>query len=279
MYREAIDKCAELLMEDLKLDIRHIIYPEVNSNEAEELLKDTRLTQPALFVTEYALSQLWMSWGIKPTFLCGHSIGEFTAAYLAGIFSLKDALHIVALRGSLISQLPGGSMLAVRVPVEKVYELLPPTLSVAAINSKQFCVVSGTKQDIADFNQKLDAQDIPNKLLVTSHAFHSSMMDPILDAFKNELEKIKLSIPRLPIISTVSGTWLTDTEATSPMYWVNHLKNTVRFADAMDTAFELEDYVLLEVGPGQTLTTLARQQAVGKIIAAFPSLTIPKEEQ
>ena len=279
VYREAIDKCAELLMEDLKLDIRHIIYPEVNSNEAEELLKDTRLTQPALFVTEYALSQLWMSWGIKPTFLCGHSIGEFTAAYLAGIFSLKDALHIVALRGSLISQLPGGSMLAVRVPVEKVYELLPPTLSVAAINSKQFCVVSGTKQDIADFNQKLDAQDIPNKLLVTSHAFHSSMMDPILDAFKNELEKIKLSIPRLPIISTVSGTWLTDTEATSPMYWVNHLKNTVRFADAMDTAFELEDYVLLEVGPGQTLTTLARQQAVGKIIAAFPSLTIPKEEQ
>jgi acyl transferase domain-containing protein len=170
-------------------------------------------------------------------------------------------------------------MLAVRVPVEKVYELLPSTLSVAAINSKQFCVVSGTKQDISDFNQKLDAQDIPNKLLVTSHAFHSSMMDPILDAFKNELEKIKLSIPRLPIISTVSGTWLTDTEATSPMYWVNHLKNTVRFADAMDTAFELEDYVLLEVGPGQTLTTLARQQAVGKIIAAFPSLTIPKEEQ
>jgi amino acid adenylation domain-containing protein len=279
VYRGAIDKCAELLMEDLKLDIRHIIYPEINSNEAEELLKDTRLTQPALFVTEYALSQLWMSWGIKPTFLCGHSIGEFTAAHLAGIFTLKDALHIVALRGSLISKLPGGSMLAVRVPVEKVYELLPSSLSVAAINSKQFCVVSGTNEDIANFIQELDSQDIPNKLLVTSHAFHSSMMNPILDSFKNELEKIKLSIPRLPIISTVSGTWLTDTEATSPIYWVNHLKNTVRFADAMDTAFELDDYVLLEVGPGQTLTTLARQQAVGKIIAAFPSLTIPKEEQ
>ena len=279
VYRDSIDKCAELLMEDLNLDIRHIIYPESNSTEAEELLKNTRLTQPALFVTEYALSQLWMSWGIKPTFLCGHSIGEFTAAHLAGIFTLKDALHIVALRGSLISQLPGGSMLAVRVPVEKVYELLPTTLSVAAINSKQFCVVSGTKKNIANFNQKLDYLDIPNKLLVTSHAFHSSMMDPILDAFKNELEKIKLSIPRLPIISTVSGTWLTDIEATSPLYWVNHLKNTVRFADAMDTAFELDDFILLEAGPGQTLTTLARQQAAGKIIAAFPSLTIPKEEQ
>ncbi|MFH7000353.1 amino acid adenylation domain-containing protein [Flavobacterium sp. FlaQc-57] len=279
VYREAIDKCAELLTDDLKLDIRDIIYPEINSTEGEELLKDTRLTQPALFVTEYALSQLWMSWGIKPTFLCGHSIGEFTAAHLAGILSLKDALHIVAIRGKLISELPGGSMLIVRVPIDKLNELIPDTLSVAAINANQFCVVSGTKEDIAQFNQELDAQDIPNKLLNTSHAFHSFMMDPILDTFKNELEKIKLNIPRLPIISTVSGTWLTDTEATNPMYWVNHLKNTVRFADAMDTAFELDDFILLEVGPGQTLTTLARQQAAGKIIAAFPSLTFPKDEQ
>lgn len=279
VYREAVDKCAELLMEDLKLDIREILYPETNSTEAEARLKDTRLTQPSLFVTEYALSQLWMSWGIKPTFLCGHSIGEFAAAHLAGIISLKDALHIVAVRGRLISELPGGSMLAVRVPVEKLYELIPDTLSVAAINSSQFCVASGTKEDIALFNQELDAQDIPNKLLLTSHAFHSFMMEPILDSFKNEIEKIKLSIPRLPIISTATGTWLTDTEATSPTYWVNHLKNTVRFADAMDTAFELEDYILLEVGPGQTLITLARQQAAGKVIPAFSSINFPKEEQ
>ncbi|AXB58529.1 polyketide synthase [Flavobacterium fluviale] len=279
VYRESIDKCATLLMEDLKLDIRDIIYPKTNSIEAEELLKDTRFTQPALFVTEYALSQLWLSWGIKPTFLCGHSIGEFAAAHLAGILSLKDALHIVAVRGKLISELPGGSMLIVRVSIEKLKELLPDTLSVAAINANQFCVVSGTKEQIEVFNQQLDSQDIPNKLLNTSHAFHSFMMDPVLDTFKKEVEKIKLNIPRLPIISTVTGTWLTDTEAINPMYWVDHLKNTVRFADAMDTAFELEDFVLLEVGPGQTLTTLARQQASGKIIGAFPSLTFPKDEQ
>ncbi|OWU88470.1 type I polyketide synthase [Flavobacterium sp. WLB] len=279
VYREAVDKCAALLMEDLKLDIREILYPETNSAEAEARLKDTRLTQPSLFVTEYALAQLWMSWGIKPTFLCGHSIGEFAAAHLAGIMSLKDALHIVAIRGKLISELPGGSMLAVRVPVEKLYELIPDTLSVAAINSSQFCVASGTKEDIALFNQALDAQDIPNKLLLTSHAFHSFMMEPILDSFKDEIEKIKLNIPRLPIISTATGTWLSDTEATSSTYWVNHLKNTVRFADAMDTAFELEDYILLEVGPGQTLITLARQQAAGKVIPAFSSINFPKEEQ
>jgi acyl transferase domain-containing protein len=140
-------------------------------------------------------------------------------------------------------------------------------------------VASGTKEDIALFNQELDAQDIPNKLLLTSHAFHSFMMEPILDSFKDEIEKIKLSIPRLPIISTATGTWLTDTEATSSSYWVSHLKNTVRFADAMDTAFELEDYILLEVGPGQTLITLARQQAAGKVIPAFSSINFPKEEQ
>ncbi|WP_289661659.1 polyketide synthase [Flavobacterium panacagri] len=278
VYREAVDKCAELLMDELKLDIRDVIYPKDNCPEAEEQLKNTRLTQPSLFVTEYALSQLWMSWGIKPTFLCGHSIGEFAAAHLAGIFSLKDALHIVTMRGKLISELPGGSMLIVRVPVDQLNELIPETLSIAAINSTQFCVVSGRKEDITAFNQELDVKEIPNKLLNTSHAFHSFMMEPILDDFKKELEKIKLNIPRLPIISTASGTWLTDNEATNPDYWVNHLKNTVRFADAMNTAFELDDFILLEVGPGQTLTTLARQQAAGKIIPAFPSLNFPKDE-
>ncbi|KAF2328719.1 polyketide synthase [Flavobacterium ginsenosidimutans] len=279
VYRNAVDKCAELLMKDLDLDIRDILFPKDHFAEAEELLRNTRLTQPSLFVTEYALSQLWISWGIKPTFLCGHSIGEFAAAHLAGILTLKDALHIVAVRGKLISELPGGSMLIVRVPVEQLYELVPKTLSIAAINSTQFCVVSGKKEDIALFNQELDAKDIPNKLLNTSHAFHSHMMEPILDDFRNELEKIKLSIPRLPIISSASGTWLKDTEATDPTYWVNQLKNTVRFADAMDTAFELEDLLLLEVGPGSTLITLARQQAAGKIIPAYASITPPKEEQ
>lgn len=279
IYRNAVDKCAELLMEELGLDIRDVLYPKNNFEDAEALLRNTRLTQPSLFVTEYALSQLWMNWGIKPTFLCGHSIGEFAAAHLAGILTLKDALHIVAVRGRLISQLPAGSMLIVRVPVDQLKELMPDTLSIAAINSNQFCVASGKKEDIALFNQELDAKEIPNKLLNTSHAFHSFMMEPILEEFKNELEKIKLSIPRLPIISTASGTWLKDTEATDPAYWVNHLKNTVRFADAMDTAFELDNFLLLEVGPGQTLITLARQQAAGKIIPAFPSITPPKEEK
>ena len=180
-------------------------------------------------------------------------------------------------RSHLISELPGGSMLSVRLPEEHLKELLPKTLSIAAVNSKHLCVVAGTYEDIEAFAKLMESQDIPNKILFTSHAFHSSMMDPMLERFEETLKKVTLNIPSLPIISTVTGTWLTDSEATSVDYWVSHVKNTVRFADAMDTVLELDDFILLEVGPGKSLTSLAQQQAAGKIIAAFPSLTLPKE--
>ena len=278
VYREAIDRCAELLMADLKLDIRDIIFPETNSNEAEKSLRNTFYTQPALFVTEYALAQLWMSWGIKPTLLCGHSVGEFVAAHLAGVFNLKDALKVIASRSLLISELPGGSMLSVRLPEAGLKELLPNTLSIAAVNSTQLCVVAGKHEDIETFAKLMASQDIPNKILFTSHAFHSSMMNPMLEHFEETLKQVTLNNPSLPIVSTSTGTWLTNNEATSIDYWVRHVKNTVRFADAVNTIMELEDCILLEVGPGNSLTTLAQQQAAGKIIAAFPSLALPKAD-
>lgn len=278
VYRDAIDTCAELLMDDLKLDIRKIIYPEINTNEAEESLKDTHLTQPALFITEYALSQLWISWGIKPTLLCGHSIGEFVAAHLAGVLNLKDALHLIATRGRLVSSLPGGSMLSVRLTEEKLIKILPENLSIAAINSKHLCVVAGKDKAIEDFAKIIESKDIPHRILITSHAFHSSMMDPILNAFEKEVEKIKLNTPNIPIISSLTGTWITDSEVISKSYWVNHLRNTVRFADAMDTVLELDNPILLEIGPGKSLSTLARQQGNGQLVSVFPSLVFPKEE-
>lgn len=277
VYREAIDTCAKLLMDDLKLDIREIIFPENNSEEAEALLKNTRLTQPALFVTEYALSQLWISWGIKPTLLCGHSIGEFVAAHLSGIFSLEDALHLIATRGRLIGSLPSGSMLSVRLSENELKELLPDSLSIAAINSKNLCVVAGTHKDIEDFAKTMEAKDIPHRLLITSHAFHSSMMDPILADFEEEVGKIKFNTPNIPIVSAATGTWLKESEVTSTSYWVNHLRNTVRFADAIDTILELENPILLEVGPGKALSTLARQQSGGSL-SIFPSLVFPEEQ-
>jgi acyl transferase domain-containing protein len=279
VYKEAVDKCSEFLLDELKLDIREILYPEIVTADTEAKLKDTRFTQPALFVTEYALSQLWLSWGIKPTVYCGHSIGEFVAAHLAGIFSLQDALHLIATRGRLVSELPNGSMLSVRLSEDKLKEILPETLSIAAINSNALCVVSGDDKAIAEFLNVLEKQEIANKLLFTSHAFHSKMMDPILEIFEAEVKRTQLHKPNLPIVSTVTGTWLKDDEATNPQYWTNHLRNTVRFADAANTLLKLEDILFLEVGPGQTLTALTKQQGAGKIIPAFTSLPLPKNQE
>jgi len=279
VYKEAVNHCAELLLEDLKVDIREILFPEKVTADTEAKLKDTRFTQPALFVTEYALSQLWLSWGIKPTVYCGHSIGEFVAAHLTGIFSLPDALHLIATRGRLVSELPNGSMLSVRLSEDKLKEILPETLSIAAINSNALCVVSGEDKAIAEFSNVLEKQEIANKLLFTSHAFHSTMMDPILEIFEDEVKKTQLHKPNLPIVSTVTGTWLQDDEATNSKYWANHLRNTVRFADAANTLLKLEDILFLEVGPGQTLTALTKQQGAGKIIPAFASLPLPKNQE
>lgn len=279
VFRNAVDHCAELLKSDLKLDIRSIMYPEVNSEEKENQLKDTKYTQPALFVIEYALSKLWMSWGIKPTLLCGHSIGEFVAAHLAGIFSLEDALHLITMRGKLVSELPGGSMLSVRSNIEDLKDLVPEALSIAAINSDKLIVISGPDSDVHEFAQVLEKEKIANKLLLTSHAFHSTMMDPVLDTFEAEVNKVTLNVPRLPMVSTVTGTWLTDAEAMSSTYWTNHLREAVNFSGAMETVLGLEDVVLLEVGPGRALTTLSKQKNGLKSLASIASLSFPKENE
>ena len=274
VYRDAVDTCSELLKSDLNLDIRDIIFPKKKSQETEDRLKDTQFTQPALFVTEYALSQLWMHWGLKPNVLCGHSIGEFVAAHLAGVLSLKDALHVIAVRGRLVANLPSGGMLSVRLSEARLKELLPKSLSIAAINSKHLCVVAGEHKAIEDFANILESQDIPNRLLITSHAFHSAMMEPILEAFTLALNTVQLQKPKIPIVSTVTGTWMTDEDITSTSYWVNHLRQTVRFADAIDTILALDNPILLEVGPGKALATLARQQGQGKPVSVCSSLLV-----
>ncbi|MEO9892789.1 amino acid adenylation domain-containing protein [Aurantibacter sp.] len=279
IFKKAVDSCAELLLKNLEIDIREVIFPKENSQETTNRLKDTRLTQPALFVIEYALAQLWLSWGIKPTVICGHSIGEFVGAHLAGVINLQDALHLIATRGRLVSELPEGSMLSVRLTKNQLEEILPKSLSIAAINSDRLCVVSGLTADIENFMTVLKEQRIPCQLLATSHAFHSTMMDPVLDTFKDEVDKIQLNKPKLPIVSTVTGNWLTDQEATSSAYWTNHLRATVCFSDALDTILALEDVLLLEVGPGKALTTLTQQKKAAKTKPVISSLAIPKSNE
>jgi amino acid adenylation domain-containing protein len=274
-YRQAVDECAALLLADGELDIRQVLYAEVGSFAAAERLKNTRYAQPALFVTEYALAQLWRSWGIAPSILCGHSLGEFVAAHLAGVFSLADALRLVAARGRLVSEQPRGSMLSVRLPAAEVADLLPPGLDLAATNSPRLCVVAGPDEAIATFAHLLDGRAIPNKVLATSHAFHSAMMEPVLASFGPLVESVALSRPQLPLVSTVTGTWLTDAQATDPAYWTQHLRRTVRFAEALETLGTLPRPLLLEVGPGNALAALARQQPSLRPAPVLPGLPAP----
>lgn len=270
VFRDAVDRCANLLNQWVNLDIRKLLYEDYP--DAAELLNQTQYTQPALFLTSYALGSLWISWGIKPDMLCGHSIGEYVAAHFSGIMSLEDALHLIAIRGLMVSKLPGGSMLSVRAGVDRIASLLPETLSVAAVNSPQLCVIAGPDHSIEEFQDLLDTHAILHKKLFTSHAFHSAMMDPILAEFKTLVSSVKLEKPRKPIISTVTGKYLTDAEATDPAYWTEHLRKTVRFSDALQTISELDYPILLETGPGNTCTTLAWQQLDRNSITAVSSL-------
>ncbi|WP_035140338.1 type I polyketide synthase, partial [Fischerella sp. PCC 9605] len=265
-FKKHIDSCAGILQPHLGLDIRCLLYPsEEDTETASNQLQQTALTQSALFVTEYALAQLFMSWGVRPEAMIGHSIGEYVAATIAGVFSLEDALKIVATRGRLMQQLPSGSMLAIRLPEKDVQLLLDAqtlyqkSLQIAVINSPSDCVVSGTNEAIATLQKQLSSQEVECRLLHTSHAFHSQMMEPILSAFIEAVKTVKLNPPSIRFISNVTGSWITFEQATNPDYWCQHLRQTVRFSDGISQLLQQFEGVFLEVGPGRTLSTLTTQ--------------------
>jgi amino acid adenylation domain-containing protein len=270
IFRAAIDRCAEILQPLLDLDIRQLIYPATDSQtdrlaECTELLSQTRYTQPALFTIEYALAQLWQSWGIQPTAAIGHSIGELVAACLAGVFSLADGLKLVAVRGRLMWDLPAGSMLSVRLPASELSDRLPPEVSIAAINGVNLCVISGSTPQIDRLQRELESESVVCKGLHTSHAFHSPMMESIVAPFAELVKDIRLSPPQIPFISAVTADWITDEQATDPNYWAEHLVKPVRFAEGVQKLWQHQPTcVLLEVGPRQSLTTLASQQVTDR---------------
>jgi len=273
VFKEAIDHCAGLFEQHLGYDIRKILYPVkgTEDNAAVEL-QQTSNTQPALFTIGYALAKLWMSWGIYPQALVGHSIGEFTAACIAGVMSLDDAVMLVAHRGKMMQEQPGGSMLTVRLAASELE--LPDTLSVAAINGPALSVVSGNHQAIDSFAAKMEAKGIITKKLITSHAFHSPMMDPIVEPFRELVGKVKLHPPTIQVVSTATASWLMPEQATNPGYWSAHLRLPVRFAEAIKLIWtDHPSMFLLELGPRNTATSLARMQSSdpGKQFAA-PSL-------
>ncbi|HEV2705162.1 MAG TPA: type I polyketide synthase [Pyrinomonadaceae bacterium] len=259
-FRQHLDRCAELLKPHLGVDIRQIIYPdESNVENAARQLTQTVMAQPALFAVEYALAQLWMEWGVRPHAMIGHSLGEYVAACLAGVFSLEEASMLVAARGRLMQQLPRGAMLAVLLSEKEVEPLLGKRLSLAAVNAPNRCVVAGSLEDIEELEQQLTQRETAFSRLHTSHAFHSSSMDAILQPFTELVKRVKLQAPRIPYISNVSGNWIQAAEATDASYWATHLRRTVRFAEGASRLFKEPLWTLLEVGPAQTLSGLVRQ--------------------
>jgi acyl transferase domain-containing protein/acyl carrier protein len=259
-FRSALDHCALTLAQHLGLDLRDLLYPASDREaEASTMLSQTWITQPALFAIEYSLAQLWLEWGIRPDAMIGHSIGEYVAACLAGVFSLDDALALVAKRGRLMQGLPSGSMLAVPLSESELQPLLGGELDLAATNEQALCVVSGPPAAIERLHGRLERDGVSSRQLLTSHAFHSRMMEPILETFVATVRKVDLQSPRIPYVSNVTGDWIAADEATDPRYWARHLRQPVRFAQGLDRLLAEQDRALLEIGPGQSLSTFARR--------------------
>jgi acyl transferase domain-containing protein len=260
VFRKHLDYCADRLHPILNVDLRSMLYPqEGKSGEADDRLRQTQLAQPAIFAIDYALAKLWMHWGVVPGALLGHSLGEYVAACLAGIFSLEDALALVAARGKLMQSIPSGAMVSVPLDPQAVTARLGTDLTLAAVNAPDLCVVSGTCDAIDALQAQLNSEGIATELLRTSHAFHSAMMDRVIDPFVRKMAAIPLRTPTIPVMSNFTGTWLTPEQATDPAYWGQHLRNTVLFSASVTELLRDENHVFLGVGPGRTLISLARR--------------------
>jgi acyl transferase domain-containing protein/D-arabinose 1-dehydrogenase-like Zn-dependent alcohol dehydrogenase/acyl carrier protein len=281
VFRDEVDEACAALQPHLGLDLRTVLYPADPAavKAAEANLLQTRLAQPALFVVEYALARLWMSWGVRPDAMLGHSIGEYVAATLAGVFERDDALALVAARGRLMQSLPAGAMLAVPLAEAETRALLGGKLSLAAINAPNSCVVSGPAEAVEQLERELGARGVAVRRLQTSHAFHSAMMDPILPEFTALVAQVKLSPPRLPYVSNLTGGWIDAARATNPQYWADHLRGTVRFSEGAGLLLQNGGRMALEVGPGRTLSALAWQRPdVAAHGAPIISMRHPREE-
>ncbi|ARU63537.1 hypothetical protein CBW65_22905 [Tumebacillus avium] len=294
-FKKIVDECSELLKPHLGLDLRDILYPETaqtnsdsdklatadsapafdlrkmlrrdsESNPQADKLNRTEYAHPALFVIEYALTQLLQEWGIRPQSLIGYSLGEYVAACVAGVFSLEDALTLVAKRAKLIQALPNGSMLAVPLSPADIEPMLGDSLSLATINTPNHCVVSGPTEAIAELEQTLLGRQIACLRVQSSHAFHSQMLSPIAGEFTELVASFAPQAPHTPFVSNVTGTWITAEEATDPSYWARHMCQTVRFADGINELRQDPNLVLLEIGPGQTLTSFALQQLADRLV-------------
>ena len=280
VFKQAIDRCAAVFNAELDVPLLDLLYADA----ASERLDQTAYTQPALFAVEYALAQLWMSLGVRPEAMIGHSLGEYVAACLAGVFSLEEGARLVATRGRLMQQMPPGAMLAVALSAEAAQPWLQADVTLAALNAPEWSVVAGPVTAIDALERRLATTGISCRRLTTSHAFHSPLMDPMLEAFGTVLQHVTLHPPKLPFLSNVTGTWIRPEEAVDPQYWVQQARQPVQFAAAVSTLQQDHEHLLLEVGPGAALGTLIRaaqpRAAAASILASLPpAYDIASEER
>ncbi|MEM9079790.1 MAG: HAD-IIIC family phosphatase, partial [Verrucomicrobiota bacterium] len=261
VFRAELDRCSEILLPHLGEDLRHTLFPPADADQeaAATRIKQTIMAQPAIFVLSYCQAKLLIHWGLQPTALVGHSVGELVAATISGVVTLEDALEILANRGRLMQEVEPGGMLSVRLSEKELTPLIPEKLDLAAVNGPNLCVVAGPHDELEAFTKNLAEKNIAAKPLHTSHGFHSWMMNGVIEPFQKVIANAQLSAPQIPIRSTVTTEWLTDEQATDPHYWASHVRKTVRFTEAAAHFTETPETTLLEVGPGQTLSTLSRQ--------------------
>ena len=272
VFRAALDECEEILEELGVNSILEIIYPEGGETSP---LDQTAYTQPAIFAIEYALAKLWESWGIKPDVVMGHSVGEYIAATVAGIFSLEDGLKLIAARGRLMQQLPaGGEMVAVMASEAKVKKLLRPyaeKVAIAAINGPKSVVISGEATAVREIVSSLESEKIKTKQLQVSHAFHSPLMEPMLAEWEAVAKELTYHQPEIPVISNVTGT-IADKSITTAKYWVDHVRLPVRFTEGMDALQKQGVEIFLEVGPKPILLGMGRRCLPKDVGVWLPSL-------
>ena len=261
-FRKHVDDGSALVKAHLEFDLRDALFPPGgHEQEAIHRLEQTEVAQPALFVVAYALAQLWMEWGVRPQTMIGHGVGEYVAACLAGVFSFEDALFLLTQRGRLMQKLPHGSMLEVSLSEQELQPLLTSELDVAVINHPNSCVVSGLSEAVQRLMTRVEQTGVECHAVHAAHAFHSRMMEPIRENFATLMAAVPRHPPQIPYMSNVTGTWITAESATDPAYWGAHLRRTVRFSQGMGCLLNASHRVLLEVGPGQTLSALAQRHS------------------
>jgi len=278
VYRDAFDQCMNCLEPAFAEQVKRLVFaPPENQESATETLRTPTLTLTSLFATEYALAKQMQAWGAEPAAMIGHSMGENTAACLSGVMSLQDAMNLVLIRGQCFEKAPEGGMLSISLPLDQARAYMPSTLDVAAVNSPDLCVATGPKADLEALQRSLEKDDVSCSIVRINVAAHSRMLDSVLEEFRAYMQSIDLRAPNIPFTSNLTGTWITDEQAMDPEYWVEHLRNTVCFADNVATVLEAEPRVLVEIGPGTTLTNLAKAN-VSADVPVVGSMRHPNEE-